>query len=581
MLNKGTKLDPRNLTAAEIAPTISVEVVKRVRSTPFGEHYLGSQGDRKLLLTSFEPDFVADPSTRAQLMDSLSTASSFRHESVLDTYGCIEVSGTLVAVRAHPGSPTLKNFIDRRRSRNKEISPPTAVGIVIEVAHALCALHPNRVHGFLNSETVFLSKRGSVALGGLGEMPLLRSGSILRDAYASGSLPMPPPELRGNAPKPSPASDMFFLGSLFVELLTGSCVTAAGDDMSSLRGLVAPALRDILVTCCASQAASRPADAFEFLDMIARFRAGAAPEAAAPSPHGAPTEAVEDPPSADGFMSLGALSSLDDTPDSGLDAVPAMDEVPTIGDLGAGGGIGLDIPTLDSPGFGGLSGDEPREGISLANMDSSPELRGVATSDVSGVGISLDMVAADVRLVVVVDGIDEGPYELDTIRSKIRTGKIQPHSLVGELGQPPQKATEHPATMNMFATEQDGAVALVSMDPSAPPDLGLGSPAAAPTPDLHTDSIGLDLSGSPAVPLPHSGPSVAATSRGSQLNPSAALETANDAPSAPYQPTPAPTRGGRASRGSSVAGTLGWVILTLVLFTVTAWVMWQRQGSGG
>ena len=138
MLNKGTKLDPRNLTAAEIAPTISVEVVKRVRSTPFGEHYLGSQGDRKLLLTSFEPDFVADPSARAQLMDSLSTASSFRHESVLDTYGCIEVSGTLVAVRAHPGSPTLKNFIDRRRSRNKEISPPTAVGIVIEV---LVVLH--------------------------------------------------------------------------------------------------------------------------------------------------------------------------------------------------------------------------------------------------------------------------------------------------------------------------------------------------------------------------------------------------------------------------------------------------------
>ena len=92
MLNKGTKLDPRNLTAAEIAPTASIEVVKRLRSTPFGENYLGSQGNTKLLLTSFEPDFVTERETRDRLMQSLATAGASRHDSLLTTFGSIEVS---------------------------------------------------------------------------------------------------------------------------------------------------------------------------------------------------------------------------------------------------------------------------------------------------------------------------------------------------------------------------------------------------------------------------------------------------------------------------------------------------------
>ncbi len=594
MLNKGTKLDPRNLTAAEIAPTASIEVVKRLRSTPFGENYLGSQGNTKLLLTSFEPDFVTERETRDRLMQSLATAGASRHDSLLTTFGSIEVSGTLIAVRAYPGCPSLKNFIDRRKSRGKEISPETAIGIIIEVAHALCALHPTSLHGFVNSETVFLSKTGKVLLGGLGEMPLLRSGSILREAYASGVLPMPPPELRGNSPKPTQASDIFFLGSLFVELITGKCVTAAGDDMATLRTRVAPALRDIFVACCAAQASSRPADAFEFLDMLAKYQVGSAADVAEPAAAGAsagaPAAGIQDPPSADAFTNLGALAPLDDGADRVGASTPTVAGPATLDMLDAGASIGLGVPTLDSPvddgGAPGLSSigiDEPREAISLSNMDSSPNIPSAAASGLSSMGISLDMVDADVRLVVVVAGIDEGPYDLDTIRSRIRDGSVTPASLVGELGHPTQRASDHPATRNMFSTDADGAVALVSMDASGPESSGPSIvPESAPTLGLNPDSIGLDFSGSPASPRPPSGPSIAATGDGAPPRLAAAgPAAAEDVASPGFTPEPAPTNRARKSRGTSAAGTFGWLFLTLILFAVTAWVMWQRQGSGG
>lgn len=588
MLNKGTKLDPRSLTASELAPTISIEVGKRVRSTPFGENYLGTQGSNKLLLTSFEPELVAAPEARARLAKSLETASSFRHACVLNTYGSIQVSGTLIAVRAHPGFPALRNFIDRRQSRGKELSLATAIGIIIEIAHALCALHPSRTHGFLNSETVFLSKTGTAILGGLGEMPVLREAPVFREAYASGVLPMPPPELRGGSPKPSPASDIFFVGSLFVELLTGKCVTAAGDDMRSLRERVPPALRDIFVSCCAAQASSRPADAFEFLDMLAKFQAGSEPEPMVSKVAGAPAIAIQDPPSADAFLNLGALASLDEKADSSATSVPTMTAALTIDSLTANSSIGISVPTLQSPvpddagpGMSAIGLGELREGISLSNLGSSPTIS-VTGSGAPGIGISLDIIDDDLRLVVVVSGIDEGPYDLDTIRSKIRSGTIKPTNLVGELGASPQKASTHPAIMNMFATAPDGAVALVSMSPLDGPGLPVPSEPAknAREADHHTDAIMLDFSGDSAAPRSPSAPMIASTGGPTpELSRGQAEENAGT--SSDFTPTPAPANRLRKNRGTSAAGTFGWILVSLFIFALTAWVMWQRQGSGG
>ncbi|MGB1699461.1 MAG: hypothetical protein ACPHRO_05880, partial [Nannocystaceae bacterium] len=401
MLSKGTKLDPRSLTASELAPTISLEVGKRIRATPFGENYQGSQGSNKLLLTTFEPDLVVEPEARERLSQSLAAASAIRHASILSTFGSIDVSGTLVAVRAHPNCPPLRNFIDRRNAREKEISEATALGIIIEVAHALCALHPNDCHGFVNSETVFLSKTGKVLLGGLGEMPVLRAGATLRSAYASGLLPMPPPELRGNSPKPSPASDIFFLGSLFVEMITGKCITAAGDDMRSLQGRVAPALREIFVSCCAPRASARPSDAFEFLDQLAKFQKGSSALPTTSEQAGVPAAAIQDPPSADAFMNLGALASLDGASDSALRTAPAAAGPPTASSSPA---IGLGALLLDGQVGDGVGGDlegialgDERGSISLSSLDEGPSLS-LASPDgdpaLPGVGVSLDMLDA-------------------------------------------------------------------------------------------------------------------------------------------------------------------------------------------
>ena len=376
MLSPGTKLDPGSLQVHEVASTIPIEVTKRVAAVPYGEVFEGRQGSVRLMLTVYEPELLASDEDRARLRGSLNALTGLRHEKLLSTYGSIDMRGTLVAVREHPGRASLRRFIDRRKERGKAIAPHTALGILVEVAHGLSKLHPDSSHGFFHAGNVYLGKDGSVKVGGLGELPLLRHGQVMREAYTKGMLPMPPPELRGGSPKPSPASDAYLLASLFSELMTGKPTSGVGDPLDSLPGDVVPALRELMRSCLVADPRARPMDAYDFLERLAVFQkvggstnGGAAGPRAGDAPSGTP-QPITDGNSTDQWMTMDALAPLDGPAAPSTPGAPLLSDAPTL-DAGAptpGGALD------ELGGLGGLGGlDEVgASGDRHADRDTDP-----------------------------------------------------------------------------------------------------------------------------------------------------------------------------------------------------------------
>jgi serine/threonine protein kinase len=111
----------------------------------------------------------------------------------------------------------------RRLRRDYRLPVNDAIWIVRQVAEALAALHRARfLHGDVKPDNVRLTDAGEAVLIDLGfaHRPG-ENAAFLREGYVLGTANYLAPELCGSLPKDEFASDLFSLGVLFFEVLTG------------------------------------------------------------------------------------------------------------------------------------------------------------------------------------------------------------------------------------------------------------------------------------------------------------------------------------------------------------------------
>jgi serine/threonine protein kinase len=239
------------------ASDLSIEEVERmlpayrleelVASGAAGAVYRGCQRslDRPVTVKVLHADFARKPRFRDAFEREARATANLNHPNLLIIYEFGEIGGHLYLVSEYVHGKPLANS-----TRGRAVDPPQAVEIVSGICRGLAHLHEHgTLHRDLKPANILLTPDFQPKIGDFG----LAHGSK-RDADAESGYVAP--ELRHDPKAFSEASDLYAVGAILFEMLTGK-TAAAGITPESLSLIPDPPLRVLVAQATHGSPAKR------------------------------------------------------------------------------------------------------------------------------------------------------------------------------------------------------------------------------------------------------------------------------------------------------------------------------------
>jgi hypothetical protein len=336
------------------------------------------------------------PSARAVLDGDLAKAARLQHKNLTHLVAVGDYAGMLFLAAEAEDGHTLRDLVEAQRGQGKTIGLSYARTLLGHVTHGLEAAYQAMPHGGLNPERIWVTRAGRVKVSDLGltrGLPALaRKGG---PQGAPEGLYLAPEVARGLAP--NAASDVFSLGAILYELVTGTAPAAPLRPPSQLVPDLPVTVDAIIAKAMSPQPHTRFATPAELMHALAAV----AGESAAPA--GASSVAL---PAASGSGSLPAVAS------SG--AVPAVSSGAT---------------------------SAPPGRITLGKSFDVAQAAGLAETDE--------------RWLIQKDRLDYGPFSLAQVMAQIERGAFKAdHYIVDVESGERKKIKDHPL-LGEFAMDAD------------------------------------------------------------------------------------------------------------------------------
>ena len=186
---------------------------------------------RKVALKALAPEFTGNPAHRERLQREARAAAGLSHPGIATVYALEEFDGHVFIAGEYVPGRTLRDELDRG-----PLSPDRTIATAAQVARALAAAHDQGiVHRDLKPENVIRTPGGEVKVLDFGLARLRDVPAELRNAtsrFMGTPAYMSPEQIRGE--EVDGRSDVFALGTMMYELLTGSHPFQRSDAMSTL-----------------------------------------------------------------------------------------------------------------------------------------------------------------------------------------------------------------------------------------------------------------------------------------------------------------------------------------------------------
>jgi eukaryotic-like serine/threonine-protein kinase len=232
----------------------------------------------------------------AQLVTDIENASALVHKNLIEVLTAgREADYFFIATELLDGQ-TLRDFIDNKRREGRNVSFKGACNLITHVANGLERAAGLMPHGGLNPAAIWVNKAGRVKVADLG---LSRTVPALARRGAPSGAPdhvyCSPEVLAGAAP--TTASDVYSLGVMLYEVVTGRLPSTPFTPVSQAAADVPPIVDSILAAAFAQDPAARFASPMELRDALASALAqpavNGAPGAGHPQPaNGGPRQAA-------------------------------------------------------------------------------------------------------------------------------------------------------------------------------------------------------------------------------------------------------------------------------------------------
>ena len=178
-----------------------------------------------------------DPSIR-NILSTAKLVTALKHEHIVQLREVFEKQGRAYLVSEYVEGKTLADHIKLQ----KIISPAHALRVVEQVASALAYAHSYGViHRAITPKAILVTDNGLVKLGNFGvTVAGVRPASFVLEKMASSLPYMPPEQVKGELT--DERSDLYSLGMVFYEMLTGKTLFDDDTPAEILRKLTHPEL---------------------------------------------------------------------------------------------------------------------------------------------------------------------------------------------------------------------------------------------------------------------------------------------------------------------------------------------------
>lgn len=237
---------------------------------------------REVALKCIRAYMDADEGTRRAFLYEAKLASRLRHPNIADAYDLAQLGNRFYLVLEYVDGVTAKEVLQAARGEARPLSEGFCCHVVASVAEGLHHAHAlagddgdplGIVHRDVTASNVMIARSGAVKLLDFGiAYARLEGRERTRTGTLKGTYVYLSPE-QASAEDVDGRSDLFSLGVLLVEMLTGKRVFDTGSDVTTLRRIadcssddvkVATAgLPEALAAICVKALARNPADRFQ------------------------------------------------------------------------------------------------------------------------------------------------------------------------------------------------------------------------------------------------------------------------------------------------------------------------------
>ena len=207
------------------------EVLEALGSGGMADVYLAHDEvlDRDVALKVLNRRFSGDEAFVERFRREARSAATLSHPNVVPIYdrGEAEDGACYISMEYLPGG-TLKDRI----SRDAPMDSRTALDVAAQIAEALAAAHEGGViHRDVKPQNVLVTRMGDVKVGDFGIARAESAGTMTGNAVLGTAAYMSPEQAAGRPV--DPRSDLYSLGVVLYEMLTGEPPFAAGDSISA------------------------------------------------------------------------------------------------------------------------------------------------------------------------------------------------------------------------------------------------------------------------------------------------------------------------------------------------------------
>lgn len=405
------------MTGARLANGVRLndryEIEEFLGRTPYGESYRARDMASGQLVTikALNPALIADGATMERLTREVQVASQLDHKNIAATYGLFgaQVGSDPVAYLAceFVDGQTLREMLEKKRASGRAFSLKGAYNVIAHLCNALVYAHGTTVHGGLTPDSVMVNSAGRVKLTDFGLARTLKPLDNFRAQVAAGTMAALAPEMMSNPEAADARADLYSVGVILFELLTGRTPADSFERPSVAAPGVPPAVDPVVEMCSKPSPDERYADAQSLKDSLQQALAAdlAGPNAQAAAaialPPGGQPRAPKQP--------MPMVNTPTPPPRPAMSSAPKTPTPPP-------------RPQPSQP----IASSAPPPQATPQPATRRPSLEQAAVPKSFNVDAALSAVDdTHERWLIQKDKLDFGPFSMKDVRSQIEQGKIR------------------------------------------------------------------------------------------------------------------------------------------------------------